>query len=79
MIPMLGGEVDERQQRLAVLDQAGDGFVVLVPYFSAKVLMAASAAARVSACQMSRRWDFTARAMAFGNLFSTFETLCAST
>jgi hypothetical protein len=40
----------------------------LVPYFSAKVSGAAPAAARVSACQMSRRLAFTAGCMDFGNL-----------
>jgi len=29
VIPVLGREIEERQQRLAVLGQAGDGFVVL--------------------------------------------------
>jgi hypothetical protein len=37
--------------------------------------MAVSAAARVSACQMSRKSDFTVGPMDFGNLFSTLAVL----
>ena len=44
----------------------------LAPYFSLKVLMAASAAARVAACEISRRSAATAGWMDLGKWLRTF-------
>ena len=48
MRPVLGGEIEERQQRVAIVEQAIDGFVVFGHVFlgEAKIVIAASAAAR---------------------------------
>lgn len=55
MLPLLGGEVVANEQRLGVLGQTGDAARVFGSYFSLKVSIAASAAARVSAWEISRR------------------------
>ena len=49
MVPMLGGEVEEREQRLAILGETADRLVVLGTVFVGETSIAASAAARVGA------------------------------
>jgi DNA invertase Pin-like site-specific DNA recombinase len=77
VIPVFGGEgVRQASKASRSLVRQVTAFSYLVPYFSANVSTAASAAARVSACQISRRSAFTAGCMDFGNLFTTLAVLC---
>ena len=52
---MIGGKVEEHQQRLTIFYQAFDGLVVFGRHFSAKVVIAASAAPLLGDSQISRR------------------------
>ena len=52
MVPVLGGEVEEGEQSLAIAPRRATALVVLAPYLSANASIAASAAAR-------RRVDLT--------------------
>jgi hypothetical protein len=76
VIPMLGREVEEGQQRLAVLGQAGDGPGVLGPVLFGEGVHGGLRSGPRLGLPKSRRSDFTAGAMAFGILFNTMETLC---
>jgi hypothetical protein len=52
---MFDGKIEKRQQRVAVLEQAVAALSYLGAYFSAKFVMAASAAARFGDSQISCR------------------------
>ena len=69
-------KVEERQQRLTILDQTFDGLVVFGAYFSAKVVNAASAAPRFGDSQISRR-SLCALVHRLRSLSSTFNVLCS--
>ena len=49
VVPVLGGKVEEGEQRLAILGQAGDRLVVLGAVLVGEPSIAASAAERVGA------------------------------
>ena len=55
MRPVLRGEIEERQQRVAILSRQSTALSYLGAYFSAKIVIAASAAARFSDSQISRK------------------------
>ena len=66
MVPMLGREVVEGQQGLGILVKQAAPRWYLAAYFSLKTSTAASAAARVSAWEISRKSAVTVGSIAFG-------------
>jgi len=59
MRPVLDGEIEKRQQCVAILQRAIDGLVVFLRvflYFSTNVVMAKSALARTGDSQISRKY-----------------------
>ena len=75
MVPVLGREVEEGQQGLAVFGQAGTALGYFAPYFSSKTVIAVSAAARVGAPWISRKSSFIAAWTDLGTLLSTLAVL----
>jgi hypothetical protein len=76
MRPMLGGKVEERQRRVAGLEQAIDGLLVFGRIFSAEVAIAASAAAQFVDSQISRKSPCALGRADFGGLSRTISVLC---
>src|SRR3981081_4520836 len=75
MLPVLSREVVEGKQRVAILDQALDSFVVFdAPGFDA--LNAASASFLVSAIQISWSVRLAFDCWLLGSLFETLAVLC---
>ena len=76
MVPLLGGEVVEGQQRVAGLHQAGDRPLVFRADFSANSAIAASAQLRSGAVQIWCKSRFAAGCTEVGSLSSTLAVLC---
>ena len=75
MLPVLGGEVVERQQDVAVLGQAGRGLVVLRPVGFQEEVEGALGILPGSAIQMSCRRPLAFFCRPLGSLFKTLPVL----
>lgn len=76
MVSVFGREVVRQASRASVsLVRQATPRAYLAPYFSLKVSMAASAAARVPACAVSRRSAVTVGCMDLGKCLRTFDIL----
>src|SRR5258707_5208162 len=75
MLPVLGGEVVEGQQRVAILGQTLDRLVDLTPQLSTKASKATSASFLVSAIQISWRARLAFDCWLFGSLLRTLLVL----
>src|SRR6476620_4801276 len=76
MFPVLGGEVVEGEQRVAIFRQALDGLLILDAVGFDERIDAVSAAFLVSAIQMSCNARLALACRLFGSLFRTFAVLC---
>ena len=74
MVPVLGGEIVEGEQRLAILEQAGDGPLVLRDVLGFEGGDRRLGGLPVGASQISRR-SWRACCSDFGSLFRIFTAL----
>ena len=77
MVPMIRGEVEERQQGRTILDQAFDGLVVFGRVFFGECRRRRFTAARFGDSQISRRSLCALGCIDFGSLSSTLSVLCS--
>ena len=76
MFPMLGGEVVEGEQCLAIFRQAFDGLLVLDAVSFDERIERSLGDRLVSAIQISCKARLSLACRLFGSLFKTFAVLC---
>ena len=76
VVPVLGGEVEEGEERVPVSLQAGDGLLVLRPVFLHEGVERERGRRPVGARVISFRSLLTCSAMEFGTALRTLTTLC---